>query len=203
MKILSSFVLTAGLIFGSVANANIMVWLDPGNQSSSGAGDDVSVTLMVSGLGDGIPDSLGAFDLDINFDPNVLSFDSYSLFDGLGDVDLFEAFDDSSGDDGFGTINLALISFLFDFELDALQSDMFALAELFFTVDALASGETTALSLNVLDFSDAFGSSFIVDVGNDATISVNQVSAPAPQLLLGLALLSLFVRRTTFQLFKQ
>lgn len=199
MKILSSIVLTAGLVFGSVANASILVWLAPGNQAAN-TGDDVSLTLMVSGLGDGVADSLGGFDLDVNYDSSALSLDSYSLFDGLGDGGLGETLDFSLGDDGFGTIGLTLISLLFDFELDALQSDSFALAEFFFSVDSLESGESTDLSLTSYDFTDAFGESLEVNLGDNAVILADDLAVPAPAtpLLLGLALLGLFVRKTKF-----
>jgi hypothetical protein len=198
MKILSSLVLTAGLMFGSVANANIMVWLSPSAQPSSGTGDDISLTLMVGGLGNFAPSSLGAFDIDVLFDAGALSFTGYTLAGNLGDISLFEADDFSWGEYAAGAINLAEVSYLFDFELDALQPDMFALAELFFHVDALVSGKSTAVSLEVLEFSDGLGDSLTVDVGRDAVIATNPVPTPTTLLLLGFGLLAVSVRKNKF-----
>lgn len=194
MKILSSLVLTAGLLFGSVAQANIMVWLEQGNQPT-GTGDEVSLTLMVGGLGDFAPESLGAFDLDINFNSDVLSLVSYNLLDNLGDLDLFEAEETGFGLTALGTLNLAAVSYLFAMELDELQPAMFALADLVFSVDSLNFGESTAVSVDVIEFVDAEFSQdpLVVDPVND--VNITAVPSPAPQLLLGMALLGVFVRK--------
>ncbi|OFI35198.1 hypothetical protein BFC17_16795 [Alteromonas lipolytica] len=196
---MKSVVFTVVLLFGGVANASIMLWLDPAVQSDVATGDEVSLTLMVGGLGDGVPDSLGAFDVDIMFDESLLTFMSYDLFDGLGDIDAFEADDISWGYDGASTINLAEVSYLFDFELDALQSSSFALADIVFQVGALAAGESTTVSLSPLEFSDSSGVSLLVDLGDDAVITAAQtaVSAPASSALLGFSFLLLYLRRQT------
>lgn len=204
MRIMKSLVFTVALMFGSVANATITLWLDPSDQSNVSAGDDISLTLMISGLGDFSPTSLGTFDVDVNFDASVLSFTGYSLFDGLGDVGLFEADDFSWGEYASGAVNLFEISYLFDFELDALQPGSFALADLFFHVDDLSAGESTMLSLFANDLSDGEGNMLTAAIGDDAVISASQpqvpVPAPASMTLLGLALLSMFFRLNKSQL---
>ena len=193
MRIIKSLVFTVALMFGSVAvaNANIMLWLDPSVQSPVSAGDDISLKIMISGLGDNSPLSLGAFDLDVSFDSSVLSFSGYTLFDELGNVGLFEADDFSFGEYAPGAINLYEVSYLFDFELDSLQPGMFALAELFFHVDVLNSGESTFLSLFANSLTDAIGRTLDITVGDDAIIST---PTPAPLPLLVIALLTIFIR---------
>ena len=195
MRIVKSLVFTVALFFGSVANANIMVWLDPAVQTDVAAGDDISLKLMISGLGNYAPVSLGGFDVDIYFDPSVLSFTDYNLFGDLGDLGLFEADDFSLGEYAAGSINLFEISYLFDFELDALQASSFALAELFFHVDALSSGESTWLSLVANNLADADGNTLTVLTGDDAVIAASQVPAPSSLALFGLSILLVLFRR--------
>ena len=61
------------------------------NPSSSliGVGDLIDVDIVVSDLTDdvsGLPVYVGAFDLEVNYDASILSFNSYSLGNGLGDI---------------------------------------------------------------------------------------------------------------------
>lgn len=201
MKILKSLMFTLGLLYASVSSASLMLWLDPAFQLTSGTGDDVSVTLMAGGLGDSAPLSLGAFDLDIHFDPAVLSFTSYTLFDGLGDVGLFEAGDFSLGEFAPGFIGLTEVSFLTAAELDAAQPGTFALAELFFHVDSMGPGESTIVSVHPLThpfaFSDAAGEELDVTVTGDGVISTSKIDVPEPAtiVLMGFGVFALFTMR--------
>jgi len=207
MKILKSLVFTLSLLYASVSSAGLMLWLDPVFQVTSGTGDDVSVMLMAGGLGDKAPLSLSAFDLDIHFDPSVLSFTSYTFFDGLGDLGLFEAEDYSFGEWLAGTIGLAEGSYLTEAELDGVQPGTFALAELFFHVDAMGLGESTTVSVHPLTvpfaFADAAGDSLDVTVTGAAIIGTlggagQTVPEPTTIVLMGLGLLALFARRKAF-----
>ncbi|MDX2368357.1 MAG: PEP-CTERM sorting domain-containing protein [Colwellia sp.] len=165
MKLLKSLVLAASLLISHVSSASLMLWLDPDVQPGV-TGDDVTLTLMAGGLGDGVPLSLGAFDLDILFDSSVLSLTSYSLFDDLGLLGV-DAIDVSAGPVLPGVFGLAEISLLPLFglgdELDLFQPGEFALAELMFHVDALEAPGFTIVSMEGLAFSDAAGLD-IVDV---------------------------------------
>ncbi|CAA0094440.1 Uncharacterised protein [Halioglobus japonicus] len=143
-------------------------------------GDTVSFELIVSGLGNFAPDSLGAFDLSVSYDNAVLSFADYTLGNFLGDLAGFTALDVSSGDIG-AAVNLAEISLLLPASLNALQPDSFLLASLSFDVLALAPGATTSLS--ILDgavLSDATGSALQASTGQPATIG----AIPLPGTLL-------------------
>jgi hypothetical protein len=152
----------------------------------AGNGDSISFDLVISELGSFSPDSLGAFDISIGFDASVLSFASYDLGGFLGDINLFEAVDASSGDIG-GAVNVAEVSLLSAIDLDALQPGEFTLATLNFTVINLAAGAVSQLS--VLDgavLSDADGESLSADTSG--TASVRAIPVPGTLFLFAAAL---------------
>lgn len=98
---------------------------------------------------------LKAFDLNVKYDDTLLTFDSYELTDELGSftdpADAPDAEDWSLGNDGSGTVNIAVFSYLSDFNN---QSDAFTLASLSF------SGEENAMDgiyLSDIVLSDPFG----------------------------------------------
>ena len=114
-------------------------------------GSTVDVDIVISGLGDFTDPSLGVFDLDVIFDPTILSFDSVTFGLLLGDPSLGEAItvEDASTP---GTVNLFEVSLL---EGDAvtcffcippflndLQPSSFTLATL--TFDTLSVGTKPA-----------------------------------------------------------
>lgn len=189
-KVVTPLVFAISFLFATVANANVILSLDPDIQDS-GLGDLVSVNLMIDGLGDGVPLSLAAFDINVAFDTSSLSFAGYNLFDGLGDVDFFEALDTSWGDLGGGLVNISEVSLLSNFDLWDFQAGSFALAELFFTVDAVPS--TSAISIDGAVLADVNGDAINVIGVNNA--SVTAVPNPANTLLMGLGLFVLFVRK--------
>jgi len=188
-KIFSRFVLAISLMFASIANANVILSLDPVTQPST-PGDIISVTIMIDGLGDFEASSLGGFNLDILFDASILSFTSYSLFDSLGDVDLLEADDFSWGLTEPGKVNVSEVSYLFDFELWDMQPGSFALAELFFSVNQSGINQTTSVSFGDMELTDAVGQEINVDRVNDAAVSI---PTPATLMLMGLGLLIMLV----------
>jgi hypothetical protein len=199
MKLLKSLVLAASLLMSHVSSASLIFWLDPDVQPGA-TGDDVTLTLMVGGLEDLEPRSLAAFDLDILFDPSVLSFTSYTLFDGLGDLGLFEAEDFSLGEYAPGAVGLSEVSYLFDFELDPFQPGTFALAELMFHVDSLAAPGFTIVSMRpgLFGFADAQGGEFVDVEMRSALIGtqpVNAVPEPSTLFLLSLGLVLVAYRR--------
>lgn len=159
MKFIKSLVLVVSLMLSNVSNASLMLWLDPAVQPGS-TGDNITLTLMAGGLGDGVPLSLGAFDLDIIFDPAVLSFTGYTLFDGLGDIDLFDADDLSLGEYAPGVVGLSEVSYLPLFDpgfLDFFQPGEFALAELTFHIDLLDAPDFTIVDMVPVAFTDSAG----------------------------------------------
>lgn len=145
-------------------------------------GDTVTVELNIAGLGDGIPPSLGAFFVEVEFDEGILGFDSVTYGSFLGDpTDPLETDINTTVDPGI--VGLDEFSFLSDSELDALQPDSFPLASLRFT--GLTVG-TSAITFNFLDLSDAVGSS-ILDPGLEST-SIVVIPVPSSLVLIASAL---------------
>jgi hypothetical protein len=129
--------------------------------------DSYSVDITISNLGDF---NLAAFDLDVTYDSSLLTFEDYTLTEELGsftgpDPDFPDAEDWSWGDDGLGTVNLAVFSYLDDLSS---QPDTFSLATLNFSGDESA---LDAISLSYLDLSDDFGDPIPVSV-NGTNINV-------------------------------
>src|SRR5215470_14685987 len=119
--------------------------------------ESVNVAVMISGLGDAMPPSLGAYDLDVTFDPNILFFkrvifgdptfgDQLDLF-GLGSV---QAVDSSV----LGRVNLFELSLDSPVDLDRLQRGNFILASLGFETISLGA---TPLSLTINALADSMG----------------------------------------------
>ncbi len=123
----------------------------PGSQTVP-VGRPVSVDTVLSGLAAAGPPSVGAFDLDVSFDPSILSPTGVTFGAFLGDPSLFEALTASS----FlpGVVDLAEVSLLAPTDLDTLQPVSFALATLSF--DTLAFGNSS-LNFSQVIVSDAFG----------------------------------------------
>ena len=167
LKRLSAILLLVCIAQAPVAHA-VLLSVQP--DTTFAANDDlVSLDIVVSGLGNFGPDSLGAFDVFMGYDATVLSFSGYSLNNLLGDLG-GQAIDSSAGDLG-GSVNIAEVSLLAAAMLDALQPDEFILASLNFDVLDLAIGATTELSiLPGAVLSSAFGQPLSVTGGLSATI---------------------------------
>lgn len=186
----------AGLLmfFGVAANASVLISLDPQPPKIHGI-ENIFVDINVSGL----DTTLGAFDLEINYDQNVfvpLLVPPAGFGSQLGDIFLGEAIGgiDTSTP---GTINLFEVSLLFDFELDALQGTPpigFTLATLgFFAFSPAAGVPSTLLSTSNIVLSDALGNIILVDANPSARIFVPE---PTTLAIFGLGLAGLgFARR--------
>lgn len=192
--------LLTGLFQIPVAHS-ALIELQPGSLNAT-TGDSISLDLVISGLGNFGPDSLGAFDVSVGFDPSIFAFTSYSLGGYLGDLGLLEALDASFGDLG-GSINLAEVSLLSAASLDALQPGAFTLATLNFDVINLAVGAVSQLSLlSGAVLADGNGDALEARIG--AAASVEGVASTVPlsgtlSLLLA-ALFGLFMLRSHYSL---
>jgi hypothetical protein len=190
----------AGLLFGAVHAHAITIGLNPSAQSAN-QGDAVSVEVVVSGLGAGVAPSISTFDLDLSFDPSLLSYSGAVFGDPvLGDqLDLFGLGSIAIPTDrGGGVVNLFELSFDSPSDLDNLQAGAFTLVTV--TFNSLAAGTSNLLlSLNTLG--DAIGDPLNATLAN-GSITVNSTNGvPEPVtaglLVLGLIGLGLRPRRRT------
>ena len=136
-------------IFSMNADAAIISTI-PSSQNVS-LGNLFSINLVISGLSSGTAPSVGTFDLDLFFDPLLLSFVSGTFGNqldilGLGSLQTISP--------GFGTVNFFELSLDTIDDLNNLQADSFILATL--TFDTLVVG-TSSLTLNVNALGDAEG----------------------------------------------
>ena len=150
-------------------------------------GDTVLVDLNISDLNDASAPSLGVFDLDVSFDPTLLSFSNVVYGDAdLGDQLDFSglgAYYETSAD--AGAVNLYGLSFDAPDSLDTQQATEFTLARL--TFESLQIG-TSVLGVSIVDLGDADGNPLDATTVNGA---VSVVPEPASLLLLASGLISL------------
>ncbi len=99
-------------------------------------GESLSIAVVVSGLDGLSSSSLGAFDLNLQFDPDMFGYNGHTLGPGLGDGAAGESITDSST--GVGNLSVYQISLLVPSELNANQPATFTLFNA--TFDAMGSG---------------------------------------------------------------
>jgi hypothetical protein len=195
LKRLFPLALLACVLQTPLANAALLS-LQP-DTTFAANGDSMSLDLVVSGLGDFSPNSLGSFDVSVGFDPAVLAFTGYDLNSFLGDLGVPESFDVSGGASG-GTVNVAQVSLLSTPDLDALQPGEFILASLNFDVLDLEGTETLLSIMPNAVLGDANGSAIDV-TGVQPALVVGRSPLPVPGTML-LLLTSLCSWRVARQL---
>jgi hypothetical protein len=130
---------TAVLVATSAVNSSraTELKLEPSSAIVS-AGSATTVKLSISGLGFATPPSLGTFDLDLTYDPNILIFSAFTFGDpGLGDQVDLGGFGLASVDSSIpGVLNLFELSLDAAADVDELQPDSFLLGVTTFTAVA-------------------------------------------------------------------
>jgi hypothetical protein len=156
-------------------------------------GTMIDVDLEVSELGSGVTPSLSTFDLDISYDPGLLSFNNVSFGDSsLGDqLDVLGLRSVTSYDGSVsGLVNLLELSLDTASDLDAFQADSFSLATLSF--NAVGIG-TSPLDIVINSLGDAEGNPLTATI-TPGTVSVIPLPPALPLLGSGLAVLILMRR---------
>lgn len=196
-----SLVMTAILLFFSTNSyAIITLGFSPATQNLN-SGDPVYVEIVISGLENDTAPSLGAFDLDVSFDPAILSFNSVAFGDPLlGDqLDIWGI----GGNDmdalitSPGILDLYEISYDSPDDLNDYQAGAFTLATLSFTT--IAPG-ISPLVITDSVLGDALGDPLYADELQSGEVNVvSAVPEPATLLLAvsGLAGLWYFRKRTS------
>lgn len=151
----------AGVVFSfsaGVAHASVMLSFEP---TISGLQLDVGV--RISGLGNGAPPSLGAYDLDVSFDDVILDFAGLTFGDPvLGnqlDFSVFGSIADFSedSDPNIGLVDFFEISLEPPGVLDSSQADSFIVATLTFD-----GTDPSSLSFASVVLSDSVGNRIAV-----------------------------------------
>jgi hypothetical protein len=153
------------------------------------AGSTVQLKLAISGLGLGTPPSVGVFDIDVTYNPDILSFDAITFGDpGLGDqLDLGGTGSVTGVDSSVpGIVNHFEVSLDTPADLDGMQTDTFTLSV--FTFTALAPG-FSSLNIVVNALGDTLGDSLSASVVSGG-VNVSAVNA-VPETLDGLWALAL------------
>ncbi|MDO8448384.1 MAG: cohesin domain-containing protein [Rhodoferax sp.] len=195
------------LLLGAAPAQAILLAFTPSFQTVA-SGSLATVSLSIAGL-DGSATALGGFDLDLGFNPAILSLRGVRFGDpSLGDqLDLggSSALICSSGYDTSpscpadltgGVVNLLELSLDAPDVLNALQADNFVLAT--FSFNTLSPGQS-ALSVVRLELADAYGDLLIADIqpGGITVSAPNAIPTPSSLALfvIGMTMLSLCNRK--------
>jgi hypothetical protein len=150
-------------------------------------GEQVSIEVVVSELGDGVAPTLGSFDGDVTFDPGLLTYDDVAFGLELGEP-VTEAL--VSVDVVGGVLTGTAVSLLSPAELDALQGSSVTLGTIFFTASGLGSGQ---IEVTRAQLSDAFGAPLAIDWLGSSPITV--IPEPTTALLVACGLVGMAIRR--------
>lgn len=144
------------------------------SSTSVAAGESVEITVRVAGLADAGAPSLGAFDLNLNFDPALLGFGAVTFGDAIRGQDLevgAGTMEGMAGDALTGHVNLFGLSLAAPVDLDVLQAAEFTLAVVRFT--ALGAG-TASVTATDLVFGDADGGALAATGIQDAVVDIGR-----------------------------
>jgi len=174
------------VLIAAPASAATIVF-DPASETID-LGTSVTVDLVISDLGEDV--ALGAFDLEVTFDPAILELTAVTFGDQLGFPSGFVSISGFSSSPT-GTISLFEISLESIDDLNTNQADSFVLATL--TFSATGAGVSSLDILNpILGDAEAYPLTAEITSGS---ITVTAVPVPAVLVLFGSGLIGLFCGR--------
>lgn len=180
-------VLAVLLLFVALDAKAISFSMDPAG-SVVGIGQSVDIDLNVSGLGDFAPDSLGVYDIDVAWDPNIITLNTVSFGSDLSI--LFPSVQTVTP--GAGTVNLFELSLDFPSDLDTFQPGSFTIATLTFEVIDFGTSAVTP-TVNVVG--DADGLPLQLESVTGATVSAIPEPTSAVLWMAGLLVVHRRLRR--------
>lgn len=186
-----------GMVYCPPAKADLLS-VTPTTQSA-GIGSSVGVEVTISGLGASSAPSLGAYDVNILFNPGILQFLDAVIGDPvLGDqLDLSGFGSISSVTPGAGTVELFELSLDSIDDLNNLQAPAFVLATLDFK--AIGVG-TSPVSISINALADAYGDALTAGIQNGTVVVSSVAAVPEPtSLLLLTTVLAWVVSRRRFR----
>lgn len=143
-------------------------------------GESIIIDVQISELGNGVSPSVGGFSLEVNYDPEVLTFNNLTLSDLLNISDPgFQSIDSSSP----GSLLFGNVSLDFTEDLDAAQPDSFSLANIEFIGSEI--GTNSPVSLNIIEIVDENFNEFDPITQNNAIVTVNSATTQVPEKGLG------------------
>ena len=164
------------------------VLLNPTSQEIN-TGEGVTIDAQISGLSAELVPTLGAFSIDITYDPSILQFQQFTFTNALGDLASSLETDIFVDNSTLGVVHLDELSLLSNSDLISLQTtDPLTLFSLNFT--AISSGSSyLGLANVVLSMGD--GTAISEPTEQWSSVNVNSVPEPPALLLLTSALLGL------------
>ena len=202
MKILLSMALLLSTFCSHAASLSLIP-----HANTISTGTNLSVDLVLSGLGDHTAPLLAGFDVDVSFDADKLHLNSIDFTGVLGDVSLSEATNNTDTSSA-GVANLfglsyleasaANCSFCLAPYLESLQSGTVTLAHLSFTATQVGNAH---LNLNINSLADANGELLSATIAAPITVAITAVPVPTALWLFstGLSGLMLLGRRHRLQ----
>jgi hypothetical protein len=184
-----SFIIGVSLALSSASATAVSLDFVP-NLPGVIVGETFDVQIVASSLINGATPSLGTYDIDVFFNPLVLTFNSVIFGDqldpsGLGSI--------RNATPGLGRVNLFELSLDSPLDLDTLQTGSFPIATLTFTTVTIG---VSSLELGINSLGDSLGNPLIASVGSG---SVTVTPEPSTILLLGLGVgVGMVLRRKAF-----
>lgn len=139
-------------------------------------GDTITVDIRVGDLGDGAAPSLGAFDIELGYDPGLLTYSDALLVAQLGDPDAGESIESLTP--GTGLVHAWAVSLLPAVTLNSSQPATFSILTLELQAAAAGAGDLT-ISVNALG--DENGAPLAFEPVTPVSITVNAQDPTDPE----------------------